>query len=268
MIRQLTRTLEQVYDHEESCTIARIIACEATGWSVAKILCGDARLEDSPKAQEMLQRALKSEPIQYITGWTMFCGHKIKCDRRALIPRPETEQMVEWIMSREEKGLQVMDLCTGSGCIAVAMGEEWQVSALEKSEKALALANENFLANNVKIDLTEDDIFSPSGDYGVYDIIISNPPYIKPSERVKMEANVLEYEPEMALFATEEQPLMFYQAIAMFGREHLKEGGRFYVEVNSALAEETAELFRRLLYNNVSVRQDQFGKARFVWGER
>ena len=266
MIREIARRLNAVYPKGESRAIAQIIAEEATGLSLSKILSSDLRLEDFPLAIEMTDRALRSEPIQHIIGWTMFCGHKIKCDRRALIPRPETEEMVEWILSKEKKGLRVLDIGTGSGCIATAFATAFEVTAIEKSDDAIELAHENFSANNVNVKIVKDDILRPSFSDEMYDIIVSNPPYIRTSEKALMDDNVLRYEPEMALFAEEERPLMFYEAIAEYGLRHLREGGRFYVEVNSALGEETAEVFRRYIYNNVSVRKDMFGNDRIVYG--
>lgn len=266
MIREIARRLNAVYDKGESRAIAQIIAEEATGMRLEKILSGALRLEDFPRAIEMTERALRSEPIQHIIGWTMFCGHKIKCDRRALVPRPETEEMVEWIMNREEKWLKVLDIGTGSGCIAAAFASAYEVTAIEKSDEAIELARENFSANNVNVRIVKDDILCPAFSDEMYDIIVSNPPYIRPSERFCMEENVLKYEPEMALFAEEERPLMFYEAIAEYGIKHLIPGGRFYVEVNSALGEETAEVFRHYIYNNVSIRKDMFGNNRVVYG--
>ncbi|MCQ2344030.1 MAG: peptide chain release factor N(5)-glutamine methyltransferase [Paludibacteraceae bacterium] len=268
MIREIADRLEKVYGQGEGRAIASLIAQEATGLNVGKIIMKGLKLSDVPKAVEMTERALTSEPIQHIIGWTMFCGNKIKCDRRALVPRPETEVMTINIMEDENaEGLEVIDIGTGSGCIATALANRWRVTAMEKSEEALSLARENFLANNVDVRLVKDDILSPTQDYGQFDIIVSNPPYIRPSEKATMEDNVLRYEPEIALFVTEKEPLVFYKAIAAFGSKHLKNGGRFYVEINRDLGEATAEVFRSLGYIDVEVKRDIFGNNRVVSGK-
>lgn len=269
MIREITDKLTPVYGRNEGRAIACIIAEEATGLSMEKILTKGLKLKDVPKALKMMSRALTCEPIQHITGWTMFCGNRIKCDRRALIPRPETEEMVEWILENEkDEGLKIIDIGTGSGCIATVLARKgWEVTAMEKSDEAAELAQDNFSANNVKVRLVHDDILSPACEYDAFDMIVSNPPYIKPSESSLMEKNVLAYEPEMALFATEEDPLMFYKAISEFGKEHLKDGGRIYVEINRELGEETADVFRSAGYKDVDVRSDMFNNERFISGK-
>lgn len=267
MIREITDRLETVYGRDEARAIAQIIAEEATGLTIGKILMNGLRLKDVPKAQEMTERALNSEPIQYITGWTMFCGNRIKCDRRALIPRPETEEMTQWILENEkDEGLKIIDIGTGSGCIATALAKRWSVTAMEKSEEAIGLATENFSANRTEVRVVRDDVLSPAQEYERYDIIVSNPPYIRPSEKSLMENNVLMYEPGIALFATEDDPLMFYKAIAEFGSRYLKKGGRFYVEINRELGEETANVFRLAGYADVGIKRDMFGNNRFISG--
>lgn len=267
MIREITNLLAEVYQRDEGRAIAHIIAEEATGLTLAEILLRGLNLDDVPKAKEMVERALQNEPIQHIIGWTMFCGNRIKCDRRALIPRPETEEMVMWIIQNEKNNnLNIIDIGTGSGCIAVALGRRWNVSAMEFSDKAIELANENFSANNVNIDLVKDNVLNPSLVYGMFDVIVSNPPYIKPSEKASMEANVLDFEPELALYTNEDDPLIFYKAIADFGRYHLNNSGRFYVEINRAFGSETADVFKHYGYKDVKIRKDMFGNDRFVSG--
>ena len=211
----------------------------------------------------------KYRPIQHIIGYTNFCGCRICVSPDVLIPRPETEEMVEWIAghaplpyrSIEEKpqrGTNVFDICTGSGCIAIALKKafpEAEVTAMDISPKALALANRNASDNNVEIRFVQDDILNiasqPTEDAqrgkelcSSFDLIVSNPPYVRDSERASMSPNVLDYEPELALFVPDDDPLRFYHAIGDYASRHLAPQGLLVLEINEALANETCSLLK------------------------
>ena len=176
--------------------------------------------------------------------------------------------MVDWIVSDcPQSGLRVLDIGTGSGCIAITLAErmvEAEVSAWDISEKALAVARENALHNNVRIAFSCMDVFNEPTGTSVFDIIVSNPPYITESERAEMERNVLDYEPETALFVPDTDPLRFYRRIAHIGNQMLKPGGKLFFEINRAYGSETAAMLKYGGYSQVEVRSDSYGNARMI----
>ena len=191
---------------------------------------------------------IRSIPIQYILGETMFYGCKIRVDERVLIPRPETEELVDMI-TREHMDtlpLNILDIGTGSGCIAIALAKEvnYKIACgVDVSEGALELARINAENNKVEVEFVNDSILDPQQKYNVYDIIISNPPYIEESRRKLLEKRVVDHEPNSALFVPDEDPLIFYKAIIDFSQIHLKDTGTLYLEINEAFPFETKSLF-------------------------
>lgn len=210
-------------------------------------------------------------PIQHIIGHTEFCGCRIGVSPDVLIPRPETEEMVNWIVSNSTFHLSpftILDLCTGSGCIAIALKKAFPqagVTAVDVSEKALAVARGNAMGNGVEIDFRHADMLSPqfSIPNSQFSIIISNPPYVRDSERAQMQSNVLDHEPSLALFVPDDDPLRFYEAIARVAVRGLKREGLLVVEINEALAEDTAALFRTHGFL-AEVHVDFRGKPRWI----
>lgn len=225
-------------------------------------------MEKRNRLNDILVRLARFEPIQYIIGKTEFCGLTLKVSSDVLIPRPETAELVDWIVSDcPQSGLRVLDIGTGSGCIAITLAErmvEAEVSAWDISEKALAVARENALRNNVRIAFSCMDVFNEPTGTSVFDIIVSNPPYITESERAEMERNVLDYEPETALFVPDTDPLRFYRRIAHIGNQMLKPGGKLFFEINRAYGSETAAMLKYGGYSQVEVRSDSYGNARMI----
>ena len=191
-------------------------------------------------------------PIQHIIGYTDFCGCRIAVNPDVLIPRPETEEIVQWIVSMfhaPRSTPRILDLCTGSGCVAIALKKafpEADVTAVDLSPAAIAVARRNAADNQAEVDFLQADILDPMFNLqsSIFNLIVSNPPYVRDSERACMQRNVLEHEPELALFVPDDDALRFYRAIAAVAIRHLDHDGLLAVEINEALADETAALFR------------------------
>ena len=227
---------------------------------------------------------LKQEkPIQYLLGSTEFCGFTFKVNENVLIPRPETEELVHWICSdrisdisnQKDSGssqTSILDIGTGSGCIAISLAKKCpnsEVSALDVSKNALITAKENAIANDVAIHFIEQDILNFPIKFNTtvfkkYDIIVSNPPYVREMEKQEMQNNVLQNEPHLALFVDNDNPLLFYNKIAEFAKENLTENGLIYFEINQYLASETATLLEQKGFNRIEIREDIYGNKRML----
>ncbi|MCY1723440.1 peptide chain release factor N(5)-glutamine methyltransferase [Prolixibacteraceae bacterium Z1-6] len=218
--------------------------------------------------------ALKThQPIQYILGETEFYDLNIKVNPAVLIPRPETEELVSWICNSGIKpGARILDIGTGSGCIAMALKNELkqvEVTGVDISEKALETAKENAIRNNLKVEFAAADILN-WGNYNwqKYDLIVSNPPYVRECEKKQMDANVLDYEPEGALFVADEDPLVFYKTIAEFALDKLYPGGWLFFEINEFLGDEMVDLLKSLGYIAIELKTDINGKKRMLAGRK
>ncbi len=264
--------LGPLYDKPEIESIFARIAGFVLNYSKIEIQQNLQRSIDSQHEKKMLEylhRLSKSEPLQYILGTTEFYNQNISVDQRALIPRPETEFLVDIIVKEHSKAksLQIIDLCTGSGCIALALAKslsEALVTATDISECALKLALENAEKNKTSIFFIQDDLLKPLKTYQHYDVIVSNPPYVRESEREMMHSNVLNFEPYLALFVPDSDPLIFYNAIATFGLKYLSDKGKIYAEINECFGKEIQELFKSAGYIKVEVRQDIHKKDRYL----
>lgn len=272
--QQLTAALSTQYDAGEAHSIARIVFEDA--FHIRNLKRRD-RLSSSQLAQlsRIQSRLLNNEPVQYITGRTYFYGLNFKVDKRALIPRQETEELVHWILEdhpKKEKVLRVLDIGTGTGCIPITLKvkrPQWEVHALDISPQALALARENARENMVDLTFHEADILDRSQwpELPLFDLIVSNPPYIPPSEAHLVPENVQAYEPHKALFTGEEEPLVFYERILDFALEYLKPGGRLYFEANEYRAADVRDLMREKGMKRVELRRDIGGRDRMLKGE-
>ncbi len=221
------------------------------------------------KIFDYLDRLCQGEPLQYILGFVEFYELVLNVDNRVLIPRPETEFLVDLILKEqsEKKDLKVIDLCTGSGCIAVVLAKKLKnakVTATDISLDALSVARINAEKNQVNIHLINEDLLSFSNDHQHYNLIVSNPPYVRESEKKAMHVNILDFEPSQALFVTDADPLIFYNAIACFGIKHLAKTGKIYTEINEHLGKETQLLFKNLGYHFAEIKEDINGKDRFL----
>ncbi len=269
-IEQLRNGLAGVAEPQEVQAMIRIICEDIFNYDPVDVALRQER-ELPEFAQEritdLIARMRRHEPLQYIIGWARFHGHKFKVTPTVLIPRPETEQLVDLIVNENTASdLRVLDMGTGSGCIAISLARALKfasVDALDVSRDALAVARENAAALKVKVRFFESDMLLPQ-PAATYDIIVSNPPYICWSERESMERNVKDYEPGQALFVPDNDPLMFYKAIAPYAQQSLEKGGRLYLEINQRFGNEVKRLLEDYGFEDVRIIQDSFGKVRFA----
>jgi len=208
-------------------------------------------------------------PIQYIVGETAFYGLMFKVDKNVLIPRPETEELVEWIVKnhKNRNSLKILDVGTGSGCIAISLAKNLpnaKVFALDISSEALTIAKNNADFNKVIVNLINADILTISKLPDTFDIIVSNPPYVRELEKAQMQQNVLSNEPHIALFVKDENPLLFYDKIAALAKNHLTKNGVLYFEINQYLGIETVDLLKSKGFKNIEVKKDIYGVDRMV----
>jgi len=221
------------------------------------------------KFEVAIDRLKTYEPIQYILGNTEFYGLNFKVNPSALIPRPETEELVAWIINEHEgkDEISILDIGTGSGCIAISLAKHLpnaKVFALDVSSEALSLAMDNALANDVDVVFIEADVHDWNFDDLQFDVIVSNPPYVRELEKEKMSTNVLDYEPHLALFVKNDDALLFYRKIAEVANDVLKPKGQVYFEINENLGSETSLLMSESGYNNVELKKDVFEKDRMI----
>lgn len=275
---QLMYQLFELYDDRESANIADWVIEDITGFKrVDRITNKQFPLNTSQ--QELLKKyteeLLQHKPVQYVLNETWFAGMKFYVDENVLIPRPETEELVEWIVEESQKSKvkskKVLDIGTGSGCIPIALKKklvDYEVHALDVSKEALTVAEKNAASLNAPITFNEINILDKSmwNQLPEFDVIVSNPPYIKQSEEKEMRNNVLLHEPHLALFVSDEDALLFYKIIAEFGLTHLAKDGELYFEINEVLGKEVKELLELKGYSDVEIKKDMQGKDRMVKG--
>lgn len=277
---EIWHRLAVVYSDGEAKAQARMLLEDKFGLSLADILCGGVgqlSADDTMWLERAVARIEQMEPIQYVLGEAWFCGRSFIVDESVLIPRPETEWLVERagevVSAMDVSSPRILDIGTGSGCIAVSLKKalpDAYVEAWDISEAALAIAKKN--AKTLGADVAfrlRDALAAKDIDDSIqckWDIIVSNPPYICDSERKDMEANVLEHEPATALFVPDADPLLFYKAIADYGKETLSQNGHLLFECNTRYAQATAEMMQEVGYEETEVADDCFGKPRFAEG--
>ena len=308
ILGEQTQQAEEIKTNTPHLTpqLKRILMSHITGLSTAQLLA-EPNLQLTKNQQKWFDNAIErlqnNEPLQHILGYTTFYGRQFKCDRRALIPRPETEELIDWIindwatinnqqstvnkqqtlnsqlstlnsqfsiLNSQLSTLNCLDIGTGTGCIALSLAKELpeaKVSALDISKEALSLARENANILEVKnVDFIEGDILNKSfnSQLSTFNLIVSNPPYVRECEKADMEPNVLDYDPHTALFVSDTDPLIFYRAIGEFVLTHLKPNGALYFEINQYLATETCDLLIALGYKNVELRKDINDNPRMI----
>lgn len=266
--------LTALYGRAEAESFFYLTLEDFRGWKRTDLaLNPDALFSDDELAQwEFVVAQLKKEiPVQYILGSAHFFGMQFKVNENVLIPRPETEELVAWILSdMQTSGLanqRILDIGTGSGCIAVSLAKnskEAEVSAIDISDAALELATTNAAANDVRVKFSRKDILA-TGDLGqTYDIIVSNPPYVRNSEKSGIKKNVLDNEPHLALFVNDDDALIFYRKIAALAKKDLSENGRLFFEINQYLAKETMDMLETSGFSHLELRKDIYGNDRMV----
>lgn len=265
------RRLQEYYTLQEAGNLSRLICCEVLGQPAVDYYLGkDITL--SAKAEQELESILlrlgNFEPIQYILGEAHFLGRIFRVTTGVLIPRPETEELVELMLKELSPVSRVLDVGTGSGCIAVSLAKELpdaQVTAWDYSADSLSVASANAEALQASVRFEQRDVLTYKPDEGEqYDVIVSNPPYVTETEKQDMEPNVLNWEPELALFVPDADPLRFYRRIAMLGLGMLVPGGKLYFEINRAFGEDTVSMLHQLGYRDIRRLKDISHNDRFV----
>ena len=308
--KELWHRLTHIYDAGEAKAIVRWVLDVRFGLSWTDILCGkvtELSAHDQTELEKIMQRLEKGEPVQYVIGVADFFGRQFHVELGVLIPRPETEELCRWILASDKHGLtrtvreishqsdtkdreishqsdnevrvspsqsdaNILDIGTGSGCIAITLALELpdaQVTAWDISHDALRIAagNAKSLGANVTFkhrDVLDSSLFTLHSSLPKWDLIVSNPPYICEKEKSAMECNVLEHEPHLALFVPDDDPLLFYRAIAQYAVVALKPQGSLFFEINPLYADDLDRMLRMMSYHDIYIRQDQFGKTRFL----
>lgn len=277
-IAYIRHSLENLYPKNEIQSFTRLIMEEVCGIPPHHLLFGKGKeLSDTEKSEikEIIEQLKKHKPLQYILGKADFYGRTFRVNPSVLIPRPETEELIEQICNdvdkEAEKPVTLLDIGTGSGCIAVTLAKELpraDVVAIDVSPDALETARENARTLHASVTFILCDILdterAEAGIPFLFDVIVSNPPYVMEREKEAMEANVLKYEPPLALFVSDNDPLLFYRAIARFGRKKLRKGGRLYFEINALCGLDTVRLLEQEGYHSIQLIRDLSGKDRMV----
>lgn len=275
IVAYIRSRLQPYYTAEEVSALSRIVCCDLLGQAPTGYYLGKDIVLSSKKEQELediLQRLSRFEPLQYIEGRTLFLGREFWVAPGVLIPRPETEELVELMLKEIPADARILDVGTGSGCIAISLAKalpDALVTAWDVSPEALSVARVNARKLQANVRFVECDVLACQVDeVGLYDVIVSNPPYVTEAEKADMEPNVLQWEPSLALFVPDDDPLRFYLRIAVLGRDMLADGGRLYFEINRAYGREMVEMLRAMGYVGVRVEKDLSQNDRFVIAEK
>ena len=291
MYRNLWQPLTALYDEGEAKAIVRWVLEVRFGLTWTDIVCGkveELSLDDRTALDTILQRLAEGEPVQYVVGLAEFGPRLFHVAPGVLIPRPETYELCQWIVlkRKEERGesredsqrtdtLRMLDIGTGSGCIACTLAAEIagaEVTAWDISEEALTIARENAKRTHIHVSFEQVNVLrrEERGERRekTWDLIVSNPPYICEKERTEMERNVLEHEPETALFVPDDDPLLFYRTIAQYGYEMLKRDGWLYFEINPLYVSDLQELLHVMGYHAIESKEDQYGKPRMIRAQK
>ena len=259
------------YDEGEARAVARYLLEVGYGLSMSYILCGAVEQLPQAELKEKMQRLADGEPVQYIVGTAEFYGRRFHVAPGVLIPRPETAELCQWIIEETRGGLPILDIGTGSGCIAITLALDIpnaEVEAWDISLEALTIAHKNANTLNANVTFKEKDIIkcsiAPVLAEQKVSVIVSNPPYIVPSESSAMSDSVLNHEPNIALFTPEDDPLKFYRAISDYAKTALLPQGKLYFEINPLFAQQLEALLKEQGFCDITFKNDQYGKQRFV----
>ncbi|WP_342333283.1 peptide chain release factor N(5)-glutamine methyltransferase [Pedobacter sp. FW305-3-2-15-E-R2A2] len=261
--------LKDVYEEEEVKSIFSISVEHLLQLRRSQLMLNWEKEPEQETLHSFLRilNGLKAQkPIQYLLGEAFFYGAVFKVNEAVLIPRPETEELVDWILEEKAQAPAVIDFGTGTGCIAISLKKHLKdasVTAVDISEEALRIASENALINQTEVSFIQADILTFQSE-SKFDIIVSNPPYITEKERAEMHQNVLAHEPHLALFVTDERPLLFYEAVADFALRNLKENGALFFEINEYLSKETIQMLKDKSFVFIELRKDMQGKDRMI----
>ena len=271
-------SLEGLYPIEELKSFFYLLAEKYLNLSrinIALQLNNELTHEEQSSFYQAADRLRNHEPIQYILGETEFFGMPITVNKQVLIPRPETEELVSWIIEDVDKNeATILDIGTGSGCIAISLAKKLNnavVSAIDISTRAIEVAKKNTLINNVNIEFSRVDVLNFEADSDLqhkweskFDIIVSNPPYVRMQEKKLMKLNVVDHEPDIALFVEDDDPLLFYRKISQLSKQYLRHHGTLYLEINEYLGLEMEKMLNKAGFKHVVLKKDMFGKNRMI----
>ncbi|MFI3295830.1 MAG: peptide chain release factor N(5)-glutamine methyltransferase [Rikenellaceae bacterium] len=267
-------SLEHLYGAREAHSVVDRLLLDAFGISLLeRMFSGDSQQIDQQRFDELIARLTTGEPVQYVVGFEEFMGRRFNLNSDTLIPRVETEQLVEWIVEKyaTKKKVRVLDIGTGSGAIAISLAlelKESMVEAIDISQNAIEMANQNSINNRAKVEFRVQDLFEYNPKPCQYDLIVSNPPYVLESEKKEMRENVLDFEPHRALFVTDQDPLIFYREITKLAAQALKPKGMLFFEINEAYAPQTCELLENHGFDEIKIKEDIHEKERMVCGRK
>lgn len=270
-IQKIEGAISALYDSREATAVARQVVCRRCGYNFSQLVVHYDDEVQIPDLESIVAELAAARPVQYVLGEAEFCDLDFTVSEGVLIPRPETEELVEWVASGAKRGARILDVGTGSGAIAVALAkkvEGAEVVAVDISEKALHIAAENVARHNANVTLVKADALGDMSHLGQFDIIVSNPPYIPQSDIAAMHSNVVDYEPHTALFVADSDPLCFYRSIAQNGVKMLRDGGSLYFEIYERFGAQMVKMLEEMGYSDSEVVKDVFGKERMVWSRR
>lgn len=271
ILRFISQQIEHLYDQRERMNIARMVAAALSGENEMKYLIEGAEVVEIPQLESKVKELSQGRPVQYVIGHSEFRGLDIEVREGVLIPRPETEELVAWVIEKaaDIERPRILDVCTGSGCIALALAArvgKASVVAVDISDEALTIARCNAERLQLGVEFIKDDALAhlPNIADRKFDIVVSNPPYIPISERESMHVNVVNFEPDIALFVADDDPLIFYREIAVTAKHILADNGYLLFEIHQPLAQQTVDMLRELGYDAVELRNDCFDKPRMI----
>ena len=270
-IQKIEGAISALYDSREATAVARQVVCRRCGYNFSQLVVHYDDEVQIPDLESIVAELAAARPVQYVLGEAEFCDLDFTVSEGVLIPRPETEELVEWVASGAKRGARILDVGTGSGAIAVALAkkvEGAEVVAGDISEKALQIAAENVARHSANVTLVKADALGDMSHLGQFDIIVSNPPYIPQSDIAAMHRNVVDYEPHTALFVADSDPLCFYRSIAQNGVKMLRDGGSLYFEIYERFGAQMVKMLEEMGYSDSEVVKDVFGKERMVWSRR
>jgi release factor glutamine methyltransferase len=266
--------LTPLYDVMEAERFFTISLEELKGWKRVDVALNphaELSADEIVKWDKVLEALEQQKPIQYIFGRTHFYGLDFEVNEHTLIPRPETEELVEWVIheNKSRGRVTILDIGTGSGCIAISLAKnlpDARVFAIDVSAGALEVAKKNALNNNVNVTFIQQDILAAEKLEDQFDVVVSNPPYVRNLEMAEIKPNVLDYEPHLALFVDDNDALLFYRKIALLAKGNLPKNGKIYFEINQYLGVETAQMLEEFGFANVVLRKDMYGNDRMLSG--
>jgi release factor glutamine methyltransferase len=279
---EICKQLSKVYDADEVKNIADLVLEHVTGLTRLEQVSSKKNYltcDQLDNIDTITEKLKKNEPVQYVLGYAWFASMKFKVNKNVLIPRPETEELVDWIVKEienrkskiENESISILDVGTGSGCIPITIKKKCpaaSVSAFDVCSEAIFIANENAVEHNTEIDFSLMDFLNEEKwkELVQYDVIVSNPPYVKQSEAQSMHQRVKGFEPHLALFVPDNDALLFYKKLSDFAKTHLKPGGSLFVEINESLGQDVVNLFQSAGLEKIELRKDMQGKDRMVRG--